>query len=99
MQHDTVASVYSLDRPIGTQPLESRLDGIAQLLVRAHHANGDIPVEVRLAFVAIQDADRMVRMRQIEIVGDGRRDRRCVDLVIGQGFEAVDLEPEGDVGT
>jgi hypothetical protein len=49
LQHHTVSPVYSVDRPIGTQPLESPLDGIAQPLVRAHHANGDVPVEVRLA--------------------------------------------------
>jgi hypothetical protein len=34
-------------------------------------------------------------MCQIEIGGEGRRDRRRVNLMIGQGFEAVDLEPEG----
>ena len=77
------------------QPLKSRIDRLAQLLVRAHHANGDIPVEVRLTFVAIQDADRIVPTRLIEIAGDGWRDRCCVDLAIGQGFKAVDLEPEG----
>jgi hypothetical protein len=47
LQHDSVSPVYSVDRPIGTQPLKSPLDGIAQLLVRSDHANGDIPVEVR----------------------------------------------------
>ena len=95
LQHDSVAPVYSLDRPIGAQPLESPLDGIAQRLVRSDHADGDIPVEVRLALVGTHYADRLIRMRQIEIGGDARADRRGVDLVIGQGFEAVDLESEG----
>src|SRR3982074_3394707 len=95
LQHDTVAPVYSVDRPIGTQSLESPLDGIAQLFVRAHHANADIPVEVLLTLVEPQYADRLIWMRKIEIAGDGRRDRRRVDFMIGQGFEAVDLEPEG----
>src|ERR1700731_1653563 len=85
LQRDTVAPVYSVDRPIGTQPLKSTLDGIAQPLVRAHHANGDIPVEVRLTLVGTQDADRLIRMRQIEIGGNGWRDSRRVDLMIGHG--------------
>src|SRR5262245_7864840 len=93
--YDTVAPVYLVTRSIRTQPRESLLDCIAQPLVRADHANGDIPVEVRLTLVEIQDADRLVRMRQIEIARNCRRDRRRVDLMIGQGFEAVHLEPEG----
>ena len=53
--------------------------------------------QLRFASLSSRSKMRMapVRMRQIEIGGDGRRDRRRVDLVIGQGFEAVDLEPEG----
>ena len=52
-------------------------------------------LEIGLALVEIEDAYRIVRMRQIEIAGRGRRDRRGIDLVIGNGFQAVDLESEG----
>jgi hypothetical protein len=54
LQHDTVAPVYSVDRSIRAQPLESPLDGIAQPIVRADHADGNIPVEVRLALFRTQ---------------------------------------------
>src|ERR1700730_11225903 len=87
LQHDSVAPVYSLDRPIGTQPLESPLDGIAQALVRADHADGDIPVQARFALVAIQDPDGLVRMLQVVVTGNGRGDRCRVDLMVGERLD------------
>src|SRR5260370_20177690 len=91
LQHDAVARVNSLDGSIGAQLLKGRIDRVAQALVRAHHADRDVPVEVRLILVTIEDADLVVLMRQVEIAGNGRRDRGGIYLVGVAFFEAVDL--------
>jgi len=91
LQHDAVARVNSRDGSIGAQLLKGRIDSVAQALVRAHHADRDIPVEVCLTLVAVQDAELVVGMRQVEIAGDGRRDRGGVDLVATVDDRAVRL--------
>ena len=57
------------------QALECMIDRIPKAVVRANHADRNIPVEVFFGFVGIEDADRLVRMRLIEKGRNRRRDR------------------------
>src|SRR5260221_8829301 len=95
LQDDAVAPVDPLDRAIFAQAVERLVDGLAQLVVRADHADRHVPAQIGLALVEAQDAHRVARVRQVEIAGGARRHRRRIDLVIGHGFETVDLEAEG----
>src|SRR6516165_7857056 len=75
--------------------IQSLIDSILKAVVRTHHADSDVPVEVLLVLIEIEDAHRLVRMRQIEIGGSRRGDRGRINLMIGECVEAVDLEAEG----
>src|SRR5438552_4095636 len=49
LQSDAVAGVDALDRAVGAQPVERGVDRLPQLVIGAHHADGDVPGEVGLA--------------------------------------------------
>src|SRR5262249_38584577 len=95
LQRYAVTPVDSCDCPVRTQPCDRLVDRVAQIVVGPDHADSDIPAQVGLALVEIEDSNRLVRMRQVEIAGGCRRDRRGIDLLIGNGLQAVDLESEG----
>src|SRR5262245_43834607 len=55
LQGHAVASVDAVDGAVGMQPLHRAVHGLAQLLVRAEHADRDIPTESGLAVIERQD--------------------------------------------
>src|SRR6476659_830647 len=82
LQYDPVAAVYPIDRAVVSQPFKRSIDGVAQCIIRADHADGDVPVEIGYGLVAVQDTKCLVRMRQIEITRRSGCDRSGIDLMV-----------------
>lgn len=97
-QDDSVTPVDPVGCAVRSQPFQSFIDRTLQAVIGPNHANGNIPVEVRLALVEFEDAYRSIRMRQIEIARRGRGDRCRTYRMIGKSFKAVDLETKGRRG-
>src|SRR6185312_15643541 len=89
---DAIARVDALHRSVGDQAGHGVVDRLAQLVVRAAHADGDVPRHVRLALEWMDEPHLLLGMGHVVVARRGRRHRGGGDLALDQHRQQLVLE-------
>jgi hypothetical protein len=89
---DAIARVDALHRAVGDQAGHGDVDRVAQLVVRAAHADGDVPRHVRLVLERMDEPHLLLGMGEVVVARRGRRHRGGGDLALRQHRQQLVLE-------